>query len=262
MNPILRWAGSKRKVLSNLRGLSPASFQRYFEPFAGSAVLFFDLLPKSAVLGDLNPEVIATYTAIRDTPEEVCDYLYSVPKTREAYYTLRELTPETLTNTQRAARLVFLMKSCFNGVYRTNRQGRFNVPLGSHFFSLPTRDDIYSASNFLAEVDLICGDFSTAINKAQSGDFVYLDPPYSDGNRFRGEYSYQGSFQSADQERLILACRDLTDRGVKVLLSFKECETLCHGLNDWSMRKINVTRSVAGFSHSRRLAREILACNY
>ncbi|CAJ0744387.1 Modification methylase DpnIIA [Ralstonia edaphis] len=262
MNSVLRWAGSKRKVLAELRRLSPPSFRRYFEPFAGSAVLFFDLMPTTAVLGDLNPEVVATYEALRDAPEEVCHYLYSVPKTKEAYYIVRDLIPENLSNAQRAARLIYLMKGCFNGVYRTNRQGRFNVPLGSRFFALPEPNEIQAASEALRGVTLVCGDFARAVGDASEGDFVYLDPPYSDGTRFRGEYSYQGSFQSTDQERLITSCNDLTKRGVKVLLSFKECEALCEALEGWSLIRINVTRSVAGFAHSRRLAREILARNY
>ncbi|QYY33769.1 Dam family site-specific DNA-(adenine-N6)-methyltransferase (plasmid) [Cupriavidus pinatubonensis] len=262
MDPILRWAGSKRKVLTTLRGVSPPSFERYIEPFAGSAVLYFDLLPDVAVLGDLNPEVVATYSAIRDSAKEVCDYLSSIPKTKEAYYTLRELKPELLTESQRAARLIFLMKACFNGVYRTNRNGKFNVPLGSHFYALPSAEDLISVSNQLKNTKLVCGDFATTIGEAREGDFIYLDPPYSDGTRFRGEYSYKGAFQAPDLQRLISICRELTKRRVKILLSFKEHEELSINLSGWTVKKIAVTRSVAGFTHSRRTAREILAYNF
>jgi DNA adenine methylase len=262
MNPLLRWAGSKRKVLAELRSQSPSTFGRYFEPFAGSAVLFFDLMPNVAVLGDLNPEVVATYEAVRDTPDDVCRHLYSIPHTTDAYYSVRSLAPEQLNSAQRAARLIFLMKSCFNGVYRTNQQGKFNVPLGNKFFALPTHSEVTAASNALQQVDLVHGDFGEAVATAGEGDFVYLDPPYSDGTRFRGEYSYQGSFQASDQQRLVSICEDLTTRGVKVLLSFKECETLCNSLTGWSLTRITVNRSVAGFAHARRFANEILARNF
>ncbi|MFC7207600.1 DNA adenine methylase [Comamonas endophytica] len=134
MTSILRWAGSKRRILPELRSIAPLDFGRYLEPFAGSAVLFFEILPARAVLGDLNPEIFATYSAIRDNPLDVLYYLSSIPQTSEAYYTLRAVDPSSLTRVQRAARLIYLMKSCFNGVYRTNRQGIFNVPLGSKFF--------------------------------------------------------------------------------------------------------------------------------
>jgi DNA adenine methylase len=262
MNPLLRWAGSKRKVLAELRNQSPSTFGRYFEPFAGSAVLFFDLVPSVAVLGDLNPEVVATYEAVRDAPDDVCRHLYSIPRTLDAYYSVRNLVPEQLSSAQRAARLIFLMKSCFNGVYRTNQQGKFNVPLGNKFFALPTESEVTAASNALRRVDLVHGDFEEAISTAEEGDFVYLDPPYSDGSRFRGEYSYQGSFQASDQQRLVSICEDLTARNVKVLLSFKECDAICSALAGWSLTKIRVNRSVAGFAHARRFAQEILARNF
>ncbi|MBG6080933.1 DNA adenine methylase [Rubrivivax gelatinosus] len=262
MNPVLRWAGSKRKLLRELRETAPPHFERYLEPFAGSAVLFFELLPRRGVLGDLNPEVIATYSALRDTPSEVDSYLRSIPTTKEAYYTLRSLDPAAMSPPQRAARLIFLMKACFNGVYRTNRQGKFNVPLGNRFFALPTQETIAEVSKALQGIELIEGDFLDTITTARAGDFVYLDPPYSESTRFRGEYSYQGAFKPADESRLIGACNELSAKGVSVLLSFKECEHLRRSLNNWSVQYIDVARSVAGFGHSRRLAREVLLYNY
>ncbi|MFY3977185.1 DNA adenine methylase [Achromobacter xylosoxidans] len=262
MNSILRWAGSKKKLLNELRELSPRSFNNYLEPFAGSAVLFFDLLPTQGVLGDLNPEVIATYSAIRDTPQEVILFLQSIPKTKEAYCILRSINPELLSQAQRAARLIYLMKACFNGVYRTNLKGIFNVPLGNKFFALPTPDMISAVSESLQGMELVCGDFLKTVAYAKSGDFIYLDPPYSDGTRFRGEYSYSGAFQKEDQLRLIHTCRDLNQLGVQVLLSFKECDSIIDGLHGWSFKHIDVSRSIAGFARSRRNAREILAHNY
>lgn len=262
MTSILRWAGSKRKLVKELRSLAPRHFGRYLEPFAGSAVLFFELLPPTGVLGDINPEVIATYTAIRDHSSDVQRYLESIPKTGEAYYELRAINPTVLSEPQRAARLIFLMKACFNGVYRTNQLGLFNVPLGNKIFSLPDYQVIEAASIALSKIDLICGDFTKTICRASAGDFVYLDPPYSDSSRFRGEYSYKGAFTNNDLDRLISTCNDLTKNEVRVLLSFKESQAVMNALKGWSFRKLEVSRSVSGFAHSRRTAREILAYNY
>ncbi len=262
MTSILRWAGSKRKLAKELLSLAPPEFEHYLEPFAGSAVLFFELLPSRGVLGDLNPEVIATYAAIRDDPREVCRYLTSIPKTSEAYYRLRAINPNALSGVERAARLIYLMKACFNGVYRTNRQGLFNVPLGNKFFALPDEIAIDAASRALSQIDLVCGDFVDAVEGAEHGDFVYLDPPYSDGTRFRGEYSYQGAFKPSDLVRLIAVCKELTDKKVRVLLSFKESHEIITALEGWSLKRLDVSRSVAGFAHSRRCAREILVYNY
>ncbi len=259
---ILRWAGSKRKLIKELRSIAPHSFGRYLEPFAGSAVLFFELLPQQGVLGDINPEVIATYTAIRDQPSDVRRYLESIPKTGEAYYKLRAVNPNSLTGPQRAARLIFLMKACFNGVYRTNKLGLFNVPLGNKFFALPDHKIIDAASSALEKIDLVCGDFTETTRHASANDFVYLDPPYSDSKRFRGEYSYSGAFTFNDLERLIQICNNLTKKKVRVLLSFKESQAVIDALPGWSFRLLDVARSVSGFAHSRRTAREILAYNY
>lgn len=262
MTSILRWAGSKRKLLKELRHLTPKGFGLYLEPFAGSAVLFFELAPAKGVLGDINPEVIATYTAIRDEPDSVYSFLETIPKTNEGYYKLRAIDPSTLNGAQRAARLIFLMKACFNGVYRTNRQGLFNVPLGNRFFALPDREAIDNASRALKNINLVCGDFSNSISNASAGDFIYIDPPYSDSKRFRGEYSYKGAFKYDDLERLLDICKHLSKKDVKILLSFKESEDIVDALKGWSFKHIEVARSVSGFAHSRRNAREILAYNY
>lgn len=260
--PVLRWAGSKRKILTELRQNMPNHIDRYIEPFAGSAVLFFDAKPKLATIGDINPEVTSTYQAIKTEPEEVTKFLESIPRSQEAYYELRKIDPTGLTPAQRAARLIFLMKSCFNGVYRTNKSGAFNVPFGGKIYAIPESKDILRASALLKNTTIILGDFKKSIASAKSGDFVYLDPPYSDSIRFRGEYGYEGSFLSDEMDRLINACKELDSKGVKVLLSFKQCEKICESLAGWNIKKFEVARSVAGFTDSRRKAAEILASNY
>ncbi|GGC96347.1 hypothetical protein GCM10011396_49670 [Undibacterium terreum] len=122
--------------------LAPPKYERYIEPFAGSASLYFELMPIQAIVADVNPCVIDVYQAIKSDADAVSDMLDSIPRTREAYYSLRALSPISLTIEQRAARLIFLMKACFNGVYRTNRRGQFNVPMGDKIYALPSRDEL------------------------------------------------------------------------------------------------------------------------
>lgn len=262
MDPILRWAGSKRKLLNVLEQSVPKRFNTYYEPFAGSAVLFFRLSCKSAVLGDLNPEVALTYQAVREDSDVVAEILYGIPATAPAYYELRALNPEVLTDSQRAARLIFLMKSCFNGVYRTNKQGKFNVPLGSRFYKLPSRQELKEASLLLNRATMLCGDFEKTLSKCREGDFVYLDPPYSDSSRFRGEYSYEGSFSQDDEDRLIDICHHLTRKRVSVLLSFKWKAELLLKLRGWECQQIQARRSVSGFAAARGFSSEILSRNF
>lgn len=262
MDPILRWAGSKRKSLELLQANLPQRIERYVEPFAGSAVLFFKQKTDVAILGDLNSEVAATYRSIKYNHAAVSDYLEGIPVTSEAYYILRELDLSLLNEAQRAARLIFLMKACFNGVYRTNKSGKFNVPLGSRFYRLPTREDLARASSHMAKADIVEGDFEMTLENCRSGDFVYLDPPYSESMRFRGEYSYKGAFSSDDEDRLILACERLTSIGVNVLVSFKRKESLANRLVGWQILHTRARRSVAGFAHARGFADEMICRNY
>ncbi len=262
MGVILRWAGSKKKILKNLRDLVPAKFNCYHEPFAGSAVLFFSILPKNSRINDINQDVVLTYKSIKEQPDEVVKFLQSIPLSSEAYYILRNLNASNLTPPQRAARLIFLMKSCFNGVYRTNKQGNFNVPFGGNIYSMPNSEIIEAASIALRNTEIECGDFENFLKPVRSGDFVYLDPPYSESKRFSGEYGYDGVFAESDVKRLAESCRSLSHRGAKVLLSFKANDFLIKALPEWNVKYLQVGRSVSGFAHSRRISTEVLISNY
>ena len=261
--PVLRWAGSKRKVAPVLSDNCPDAFARYIEPFAGSASLFFRLQPKVAILGDMNPEVTATYLAIRDTPDLVWRLLTGIPPTKEAYLKLRSLEPQGLSQAQRAARLIFLMKGSFNGVYRTNRLGQFNVPFGTRVYRLPTHEDLLQVSRALAETQVRLGDYREwLIDEAKASDFVYLDPPYSSSTRFRGEYGYASAFRDEHIIPLVRVCNALSAKGAFVMLSYKPSTTLEEELRKWNLRRLNIPRSVGGKVKTRSLAPEILATNY
>lgn len=257
---ILRWSGSKAKQIPTLAALAPKGFTGYVEPFAGSASLFFKLRPSRAVLGDINPEVIDVYRAIQADPEELADVLGSIPATKDAYYSLRALDVTSLTLTQRAARMIFLMKACFNGVYRTNRRGQFNVPLGSRLYATPSREELIEASQLLRGVALVAGDFETTLALTQPGDWIYLDPPYRRAGRYRGEYGID--FTDSSLDRLFQTAQTLAIAGRHVTLSFCDDARLLSQLSGWTVYRSFARRTVSAAPSSRRDTVELIFTSY
>jgi DNA adenine methylase len=261
--PVLRWAGSKRRIASILGTHAPKNFKRYVEPFVGSAALYFHLQPEQAILADVNPEVTTMYKAIKESPAKVHMYLQGIPRSREAYLQLREVSLNGLNDAQRAARLIFLMKGCFNGVYRTNQAGHFNVPFGSVVHKPHDLDALKRVSLSLQNAEIKTGDYKAIVlNAVRKDDFVYLDPPYSSSDRFRGEYGYRTTFRDTQVGQLIQTCNELTDQGAKVMLSYKWDQQLVDELPGWRVVKLNVPRSVGANTSTRSTAAEILALNY
>lgn len=260
--PILRWAGSKRKLMPLLTAAAPKDFSRYVEPFVGSAVLFLGLDAPGALLGDLNADLIDAYKTIREHPRAVWNRLSKMSHAADFYYQLRSKSADTLNDLDRAARFVYLNRFCFNGVYRTNKSGSFNVPRGSGKLSIPELPIFMSFAKALQRADLQCVDFAALVNRTKAGDFLYLDPPYALGEKKdRGEYG-PGSFRERDEERLIDAITSASNRGVKVLLSYSPSTFVIERLPGWHVHKLSVIRSVAGFAGARRTADEILISNY
>lgn len=260
-HPLLRWAGSKRKLIPIMRTLCPRDFRTYVEPFAGSACLFFALQPRQAILADFNRELIETYGTIAQNPDQVSDLLHGFPTTKEFYYRQRALRPEELEPSERAARFVYLNRFCFNGVYRTNRRGEFNVPRGLRTGSIPTREQFRQAASVLRHSSLVCDDFEFVIRLVQKNDFVYLDPPYTkQGTRYSGEYGY-GAFASHDLERLSASLKTIDSKGATFLLSYKCNRDSLKLFGNWNIRRLKVHRHVAGFSEHRKNVFEILCSN-
>ena len=178
MSPILRWAGSKRQILPTLIANEPERYGAYLEPFAGSSCLFFALQPDRAVIGDFNTELIDAYQVIADAPRAVARALSEMPTDPDFYYELRARDVPSLSRVARASRFVYLNRFSFNGVYRTNRKGAFNVPRGRKTGSLPTVESLVAVAKVLKNATLVCGDFENTLSYAKRGDFVYMDPPY------------------------------------------------------------------------------------
>lgn len=264
LTPIIRWAGSKRKVLPSLIERAPRSFRTYVEPFSGSACLFFALRPKRAVLGDINEELITTYESLRKHPRLVYRELSSKPRTESYYYALRRELPSELPPIARAARFLYLNRFCFNGVFRTNKMGSFNVPFGKRTGDIPPERTFVRASIRLRNVRLRVGDFETCVSHVKRGDFVYLDPPYATGqSRWRGEYGYN-SFTKSDLSRLVACLKRIHRKGAYFLLSYADGAEIKRRFSSLSCRitRLRVRRHVAGFRRHRRLVNELLISNY
>lgn len=257
----LRWAGSKKKLVPRLERFWRQSYQRYVEPFAGSACLFFAIGPTRAVLGDTNPELINAYRILRDTPERIHRRLVCIPRDKKSYYRWRMKDPSKLDSETRALRFVYLNHNCFNGIYRTNTAGQFNVPFGSKLASYLSRDDFIRCSESLSNAKFVLGDFERTLDEVTQGDFVYLDPPYAVSSRrvFR-EYGIK-SFCVDDVERLARQLKRINRVGAHFVVSYADCREARQLASDWNSEKFLVRRHIAGFSDHRAHSFEWLIYN-
>ncbi len=219
--PFLKWAGGKGRLLEQLRPLLPARFARYFEPFAGGAALFFDLRPEHAELTDINSELIDCYRAVRDKVEPVIGALKRHRYDETHYYRVRAIDPASLARPERAARTIYLNKTGYNGLYRVNRSGKFNVPMGRYTNPrVCDADNLRACSAALKGVEVQVRDFETQVARARAGDFVYFDPPYVPVSDTADFTSYApGGFGLDGQRRLAALFASLARRGVHVVLS-------------------------------------------
>lgn len=262
VKPLLRWAGSKRKLLPVLRQVAPAQFSRYVEPFCGSACFYLELAPEVGLLGDINSELIHFYKRVRANPNLVGKLFHAMPTTERFYYDLRAVAPDSLGANERAARFLYLNRFCFNGVYRTNREGAFNVPRGMRVGALPSLEEIASFGRVLRRAEVRVGDFESTLAECGAGDFVYLDPPYAGrGVRNRGEYG-ANSFAEIDVVRLRHSLESASGRGAKILVSYGDVSVVREAFSDWRVSELTVGRNVSGFLHGRRDVQELLITNY
>jgi DNA adenine methylase len=260
--PLLRWAGSKKKLLPYLIAASPKDIRTYIEPFVGSGVLSLNTVAQARILNDLNHDLIGAYESLRSNPRKLWEITAALPCDEASYYDIRTIDPLTLAKRERAARFIYLNRFCFNGVYRTNQKGLFNVPRGSGALSIPGLNVFADFAQHVRSAELSSVDFEEVTAKAKAGDFVYLDPPYALGEkRDRGEYG-RNSFREKDEARLIKSVRHAAKSRARVLLSYSNSESVMNALSDWHIVPLRVARSVAGFSDARRTADEILVSNY
>lgn len=268
VEPILKWAGGKARLLPELVARLPGPRQwttgRYFEPFVGGAAVFLHLRPRAAVLSDVNPELVHLYTIVRDRVDELIEDLGRHTYERQYYYGVRALDPASLPPIERASRMIFLNRTCFNGLYRVNRRGEFNVPFGR--YTNPTlcpADRLRAASRALAGTELRHTDFEGAVAGARRGDFVYFDPPYVPLTRTASFTSYAAQdFGLADQERLATLFTDLGNRGVRCMLSNSDTPIVRDLYAGHRIDQIMAPRAISRDPENRRPVGELVIRNY
>jgi DNA adenine methylase len=262
--PFLKWAGGKGQLLDRLLPLLPASYQRYIEPFLGGGALFFALAPARALLADLNRELIVTYQMVRDQPAALADRLaeHRANHNKEYYYRIRAARSEDPLEV--AARLIYLNKTCFNGLYRVNRSGQFNVPMGSYVNPrIYDRANLLAAAHALAAADLCAADYRATLDQASAGDFVYLDPPYVPLSASASFTSYTSSnFGEPEQRQLAAAYRELDRRGCYVMLNNSATPLTRQLYDGYEQRVIPAARAINSKGDRRGPVDELVVVNY
>lgn len=274
MSPVVKWAGGKRQILEKLKANLPEKFNNYFEPFIGGGALLFDLAPKNATINDVNQELLAIYTCLKD------DELYRLMleeldkheknHSEEYYYHVREWDRDPRFELEplwkRAARAIYLNKSCFNGLYRVNAKGYFNVPSAKKehvvTYSKANMEEIHEYFKD-DNVTILSGDFVEATRNAHEGDFVYFDPPYDSWENKESFTAYSKfDFNKDDQRRLADCFKDLTNRGVKCMLSNHNTAYINELYNGFNIQIIKAKRMINANAAGRGAVEEVIITNY
>ena len=266
--PFVKWAGGKGQLIEQIKGYIPQEFKTYYEPFVGGGALFFYLWNeerlKKAVIADNNSDLINIYQVIKEKPQELIDELKKskYKNEKEAYYKIREWEPRK--HVLRAARMLYLNKTCFNGLYRVNSKGKFNVPFGKYknprFLN---EDNIWEVHNALKKTKICLCDFAEAVRDAKRGDFVYFDPPYYPLSATANFTSYtKNSFNDDDQKRLAETFRHLAKEGVYVMLSNSYTNFIEKLYKDFNLKIVYARRAINSDADGRGKIMEYLILNY
>jgi DNA adenine methylase len=273
--PFIKWVGGKRQLLDEISVHIPKRFHTYHEPFLGSGAVFFYLWNlkqqgkiyfKNAILSDINEDLITTFLVVRDKPSELIKHLsfHAKMHSKEHYYSTRALPANGLSKIDRAARFIYLNKTCFNGLYRVNAKGQFNVPIGSYVRpNILDEERIRAASVALADAEIFLEDFRRVGERAKKGDFVYFDPPYiplSPTSSFTS-YTQQG-FDLEQQEALAALVKVLNAKQVRVLLSNSSNEITQGLYRDFKTREVFANRAINSKATGRGRIKELLVTNY
>lgn len=269
--PFLKWAGGKRQLLPELEKYIPKSFDVYYEPFVGAGAMLFHLQPKRAVISDINSELINCYYVIRDSLCELLEDLHRHERTEKYYYRIRGIDRDEdafkrLSDVQRASRVIFLNKTCYNGLFRVNSKGEFNVPFGRYRNpKIVDKPALEAVNRYLNTHDVVIlnQDFEKVVQDARKGDFVYFDPPYdpvSDTAAFTG-YDVNG-FGREEQKRLKRVYDELTRDGVRCLLSNSATPFILALYQDYEIITVQVSRSINSVSSRRGKVDEVIVKNW
>lgn len=272
--PVVKWVGGKRQLLPEIKKYSPKKYNTYFEPFVGGGAVLFELQPKNAIVNDINKELINLYSVIQNNVDDLIEKLSdteSYSNTSDCYYRVRELDREPqkynkMTGVDRAARILYLNKTCYNGLYRVNSMGEFNSPFGSYknpnivnSITLKAVSKYFNESN----IKFLNGDFEKTVKTAKKDDFVYFDPPYAPISKTSNFTGYnENGFGENEQIRLKELCDTLDKKGVKFLLSNSDCEFIRDLYKDYNIVTIQAKRTINSNANNRGAISEVLIRNY
>jgi DNA adenine methylase len=266
ISPIVRWAGSKRKIIERIEPYFPATFDRFVEPFLGSAAVALHVRAPAAVLSDNCKELVETYRAVRDDPDEVIRRLKPLKINEERFYRIRDREKRESDRFKRAAEFIYLNKSCWNGLYRVNKSGKFNVPFGAPKSAFVfNEDDVRRFANYFAKstISLTSRDFGSTLKWCRKGDFVFLDPPYVTKHNYNGFADWnEDIFSWEDQERLRDEVVRLDKLGAKVMMTnanHSSIRTLYDGFNQY---KFSRSSTLASNREYRGDVDELIVTNY
>jgi len=246
--PFVKWAGGKRQLLDRLIEHAPRSYNTYLEPFIGGGALMFALMPSKCIISDINAELINTYNVIREDVYELLDSLEQHTNDEKYFYAMRARNTIALTSVERASRFIYLNKTCFNGLYRENSKGFFNVPFGRYENpNIVDTENLIAVSKYLndSDVQFLNQDYIRTAYTAKKGDFVYFDPPYLPASKTASFTKYAKSdFTVKDQERLSIKFSELANRGCYVLLSNSNMPFIKELYKDFEIIEIEATRAI------------------
>ena len=270
--PFVKWAGGKRQLLMQIRDRMPEKYNKYYEPFVGGGAVLFELLPKKAVINDINRALVNAYKQICDCPKVFIDAVNQLDTEmwedgKEYYYYLREHYNDKLMreefDVELAALFVFINKHCFNGLYRVNGKGLFNVPYNNSRKQSIDENSIWAISEYLKKVTIMEGDFQSACENANVGDFVFIDSPYAPLNPTSFESYTKEGFDVESHKRLAELYDELTERGCYCMLTNHNTELIneLYGNKGYRIDVLSVKRLINADA-SKRVGEEVIICNY
>ena len=267
-HPFLKWAGGKRQLLSQIDLYIPKSFNKYIEPFVGGGALFFYLLPKNAILNDINQDLINTYRVIKENVSELITSLKKHKNEEEYFYKIRSVDRnldefKTWSDVEKASRVIYLNRCCYNGLYRVNSKGYFNAPFGKYKNpKICNEENLKLVHKVLKDVKLMNTSFELCLNYAKKDDFIYFDPPYVPISESANFTSYtKSSFKKEDQIKLFNVFKELDQKGCKLLLSNSYNEFILKLYKNYQINIVYAKRAINSNPDKRGEIKELLIIN-
>ena len=266
MNPFLKWPGGKRWLTNTIKDIAPQQYSKYYEPFIGGGAVFFSLAPQKAVISDINLDLVNLYTVMRDHPLLLKEYMCTHNRlhNKEYYYKMRSTQFDDPI--ERAARFLYLNRTCYNGMYRVNRQGQFNVPIGTKSDCIYDVELFEEYSSVLKNVEISANDFATTIQQASAGDLIFADPPYASSQKDNTSFLKYNDrlFTWDDQIRLHNALVAARTRGVSIILTNANNQEIkdLYSNSGFCIVEVARSRNIASKTENRTVVSELLITSF